>query len=224
MLKDKKINFLFKQYISKTNVVIDVGSNEGRFCQFIKKLYPKSKIYCIEPSLNAYRNLEKKFKENKNIKNFNIALSNKNHNKFFYEYNKSYANSFNVIKPNGFYKNYNIFIKKKIKIKAIKLDLFCKINRIKYVDILKIDCQNYSFEILKGASNILKKTKFLQIEINFDNIYNKSDNIFGIFEIMKKNNFKLIGIVNPDTNKLGIANYDFQTGALIGFDAIFIKK
>lgn len=54
---------------------------------------------------------------------------------------------------------------KKIKIKVQKLDLFCKKNKIKKIDILKIYTEDHEIKVLQEASKILKNTKIVLVEI-----------------------------------------------------------
>ena len=98
------------------------------------------------------------------------------------------------------FKNFILSLKKNINNKSlskivnvITLDKFCKINRIKYIDILKVDVEGYEFEVLKGAKKIIKKTNFVIIEIQNNKMY-RNYSKYKIDLFLKKNNFKIIKI------------------------------
>ena len=66
----------------------------------------------------------------------------------------------------------------------IKLDDYVRENKIKFIDILKIDTQGYELEILKGSLNAIKNKKIncIILEIILSDTYNKN---FSFYEIEK---------------------------------------
>ena len=77
------------------------------------------------------------------------------------------------------------------KIKVISLKNFCKIQKIKRIDFLKVDVEGYEYEVLKGAKEIIKNVKFIMLEVQKNDMYaNYSKN--KIENFLKKNNFILI--------------------------------
>jgi hypothetical protein len=49
-----------------------------------------------------------------------------------------------------------------------------KKNKIKKIDLLKIDTQGSELDIIKGCGNYLKKILIIEIELIFNDIYNKN--------------------------------------------------
>ena len=97
----------------------------------------------------------------------------------------------------------------------------------KKIDILKIDCQSTTLEILQGASKILRKNKLRMIiaAINIYSFYkNKSDNLTKILKYLESKNFELLNIANAHNGKLGSLNYSYSNFKIWTFDAIFVKK
>ena len=71
------------------------------------------------------------------------------------------------------------------------LDNFCKKKKIKKIDLIKIDCEGYENKVLNGAKIIIKKKKYLIIEIQKNDMYEDySKDKIEIF--LKKNNFILL--------------------------------
>ena len=81
------------------------------------------------------------------------------------------------------------------KIKVVSLTNFCKTNKIKRIDFLKVDVEGYEYEVLKGAKDIIKNVRFIMLEIQKNDMYadySKSE----IENFLKKNNFVLIKSFN----------------------------
>ena len=93
-----------------------------------------------------------------------------------------------LFKPQGFIK---------YKVQTITIDSFLKKNKIKSIDILKIDIEGSEYELLLGAKNSLKKNrvKIILVEIiEKKNIYHKKEE--KILNFLKKRNFVLLKKAN----------------------------
>jgi FkbM family methyltransferase len=167
---------------SKNIVVFDVGCYRGSFSKqiFNKTMEKKSvKFYLFDPN----RNVKRYIKDLINKKNFlftEAALSDKNgkanynHNSFF----EASGSSLSTLTRND--KKW-IFSRKLIlkfllqktgeflrfSVPTITIDLFVKKNKIKKIDILKIDVDGTEQDILIGAKKTLKENriKIILIEI-----------------------------------------------------------
>ena len=188
-------------------VVFDVGCYRGIFVKTILNLIGKKrhKFYLFDINKKV-----KKYIANllqiKNVYYNEIALCNKNgtanynYNNFFESAGSSISNivrndpswnfsrklifKFLFIKAKGFTK-YRIF--------TTTLDSFVKKNKIKSIDILKIDIEGSEYELLKGSKNTLKlnKIKIILVEImGKKNNYLKKEK--KILNLLKKRNFILM--------------------------------
>ena len=77
------------------------------------------------------------------------------------------------------------------KIRMISLKYFCKKNKIKHIDFLKIDVEGYEYKVLIGAKEIIKKVKYIMIEVQKNDMY-KGYSRKKIEDYLRKHNFKLI--------------------------------
>ena len=78
-----------------------------------------------------------------------------------------------------------------IKVKTNTLDNFCKIKKIKRVDLLKIDVEGSELDVLRGAKKLLNSVNIIQLEIlQRKNKFLLEKNKILIF--LKKYNFKLV--------------------------------
>ena len=78
-----------------------------------------------------------------------------------------------------------------IKVKTNTLDNFCKIRKIKRVDLLKIDVEGSELDVLRGAKKLLNSVSIIQLEIlQRKNKFLREKNKILVF--LKKHNFRLI--------------------------------
>ena len=158
---------------------------------------------------------------------------------WFYIYSKKYpewSSLYPISKKSPYNINYKKYLikpkKKKIPQETLnnllkKKDIVNYFNLKKKIDILKIDCQSTTLQILQGASQILNKNKLRMIvaAINPYTFYeNKCDDFIKILKYLESKNFELINIANAHTGKLGSLNYSYSDFKIWTFDAIFIKK
>ena len=97
-----KKNWL-KVFLEKKKIVyVDIGTNEGSFLEYLLKFCVFKKVFCYEPILRLSDELKQKYSK-KNIKIFNVALSNKKSIRKFFEYKISSQSS--LYKQNDIFKS-----------------------------------------------------------------------------------------------------------------------
>jgi len=195
----------------KKLIIFDVGCYRGIFTKTIFKLISKKKykfyLFDINKKVKKYiSNLLKL----KNIYYNEIALSNKNGNAY-YNFNRFFESAgsslSNIVKnDNKWNVSRKLFLKIllfkpqgfiKYKVPTITIDSFLKKNKIKSIDILKIDIEGSEYELLEGAKNTLKKNrvKIILVEIiDKKNIYDKKEK--KVLNLLKKRNFVLLKKTN----------------------------
>lgn len=165
------------QNLKKKNhkiTVIDIGCYIGNFSKKINQILNNKDIffYMIDPNKNVLPNLDmlgikKKF--------FSYAIDSKSNYKTLYFNNSFPASGTSLsdiyykskgynISRNLFFlhrKKKNFFSKKKVR--TISLDNFIKKEKIKRIDILKIDTEGNEENILLNSKYALEKTKVLTL-------------------------------------------------------------
>ena len=204
---------LLKEIFGKNKInYVDIGTNEGSFLEYLSKFFLFKKIICFEPIHELSQKLNKKFKKYKNIEIYNLALSNKNENKKFYQYNISSQSSF--------YKQNNIFksLKSLKRISRVKTVIFDdKFKSKSKIDFCKIDVQGEEVNVLKGMKKNLKRKsiKLIKIEISFIERYQGSKpNFFNIVSFLMKYNYHLISI----------SKIKYKNNQILLMDAYFLLK
>ena len=201
---------LLKRYLNKKKVFyVDIGTNEGNFLEYLKKIFSFKKIICFEPIKYLADNLTEKFPD---IEVHNLALSTKKSIRNFYEYKISSQSS--LYKQNDTYKSLKD-LKKISKIKTITFDQYFKSNR--KIDFCKIDVQGEEINVLKGMKKNLKgkMIKLIKIEISFLERYvGIKSNFIEIITFLKKYNYHLISI----------SKIKYKNNQILLMDAYFLSK
>jgi FkbM family methyltransferase len=214
----KNLNFdeIYKKYIKKNPVIIDVGANEGQSIKRFDLIFNNCVIHSFEPIKKCFDKMVKDHPNKKNIKN-NYALSDKNTNKIFFINKHSYTSGFNRINKSYDQLHEKDKTRNNIKVKTIKLDTYVDLNKIKKIDILKIDTQGHELDVLKGAKNSLKKNifNFVEVEIILCDYYTKKISLHKIDRVMCENNFDLFNFQEFAYSK------DYQ---IKWFDMLYINK
>ena len=190
------------QYLKNCNInyAFDIGSHRGETIDYFSKIPKIKKIYCFEPQEKQFNYLIKKYKKNNKIILNKIALSNQHKKRIFYINKLSITSTFSKINTNSLWfkikrkiLNINNIYKKKISIKTFTLDYFTSKNKIKKIDLIKIDTEGHELNVLKGSKNLLRKNlvKYILIEIHHGNMY-KNYSSKKINHYLKKNNFIII--------------------------------
>lgn len=185
---------------NETIQILDVGTNKGQSIDFFLSINPKAEIVGFEPNKKLYQKLIKKYKKKSNIKIFNLGVSSSEGNLIFHENVLDETSTFEELNKDSEYlkrkakilgvSTENI-IKDSYEVKVIALNAFLKQQKIKAVDLLKIDVEGHEYDCLKGLftnNSTPCPVRYLQLESHHDDMYT-NDNRAKIADILKENNF-----------------------------------
>jgi len=97
--KNLSFNEIYKKYLKKNPVIIDVGANEGQSIKRFNLIFDNCIVHSFEPITKCFNQMVKDFPGKKFIKN-NYALSDKNTNKNFFINKNLQTSSINKINKN----------------------------------------------------------------------------------------------------------------------------
>jgi FkbM family methyltransferase len=195
--QNKILNYL-KLNCEKLEIFFDVGSHKGTYTDLMVNNFRLEKIVMIEPQKKIYKYLKQKYNRNKKIKIYNVAISDKKKMQTLYINKHDLTSSLTQIDKNNKYLNLkarlfggtiNDLIQKKYMISSYKLLDIIKNNKIRQIDLLKIDTEGHELQVLKGAGSFLKNNiKYILIEIHNSDIF-LNYNAKKIDSYLKKNKF-----------------------------------
>lgn len=203
-IQQKRIFTYLKKEISKfKHISIDVGAHSGLYTDQIIKLNSKIKVLLFEPQYKYFKNLKFKYKKNRRIKIFNIALSNNSKISKLFINKHDLTTSLNLLKKNNsfffFFKSllFNSSPEKmvsgEVKIRTRKLSTISIVKKSKKIDLIKIDTEGHDFNVLKGLENHINKTKFIVVEFHKKNKFKNYDP-YNIHKYLIKKKFILMKI------------------------------
>ena len=200
---------LINSILGKKKIIyVDIGANQGSYINYLSSFLNFKKIYAFEPIIE----LNQKIKKNNptlDIKIYNVALSNLNKKRDFFQYKVSSQSS--LYKQNNTF-NSLMKLDKKIKVQTKKFDSV--FNNFKKIDFCKIDVQGEDPNVLRGMKKHLakKKIRLVKIEIIFISLYiNVEPNFYNILEFMKKNEYLLVSV----------SKIKFKNNKILFMDAFF---
>lgn len=146
-------------FLSQANpVIIDLGCHTGMFAEYLLRLNPHVQYYGFDMMQECIKKAEKRLTKYKNAYFFNFALGSENKRvEIFFSNTIDSSNS--VLNSRG-------SIRRKIEMR--RLDDVTEIKNTSKIDLLKIDVEGYELFVLTGASETLKKSKFVIIELHLE--------------------------------------------------------
>jgi FkbM family methyltransferase len=161
--------------------VIDVGAHKGTWTAEVQNIFPDSKFLLIEPQeLPISNNLTAK-----NVTWMRIGLGPTDEVATFYNNMRTDSSSFTVNNPKRVIDQSEISMR--------RLDTLIAEYKLKILDIVKLDCEGYDIEVLKGFGNLLGKIPFIFMECGVSNPRFKN-NIVKSVSFMESHNYRLVNV------------------------------
>ena len=198
-INQKKILNNLKKLKININSFLDVGSHRGLYTDLILNNFKINKVIMFEPQVEIFKYIKKKYKNFKKIKIINKAVSNNKIKKTIFINKHDLTSSLTKLNEKNLYlqlksklfgSNIKNMIINSYKVETIELASIIEKEKLKNVDLLKIDTEGHEFEVLFGLKRKIKKVKIILIEFHNDKIYEKYDGK-KIHKYLIKNNFEL---------------------------------
>lgn len=151
---DREYEFPYSQ---DPKVIVDIGANVGDTAIYYSLLFPKAKIYVIEPNPNVHENLERNVKQFNNVTICKLAIAPDTGSTAFFFGDSHLGSSVNKRDQHT----------KSLAVASFTLEDFCKNYGISEIDILKFDIEGGE-EYLLASPTIRFLVKELAGEIHAD--------------------------------------------------------
>ena len=197
-----------KPEIIQFNTVLDVGAYHGNFVSQVLSINSQLAVHVFEPFQESFDIIQGKFSRRPNVHLNHAAVSDTT--------GKASLNINSFKETNSLLESsaVNAAIDSLTQMQSLEsvdvicLDEYCIQKNITFIDLVKIDTQGNSFNVLKGLENMLlaKKVKYLYVEAEFVEIY-RNEKLFSEIELlMRSYGYSIIELYNLnyiDTKKLG---------------------
>ena len=172
------------------DVVIDIGAHIGRYTIIgAKRVGTNGKVVAIEANPSNFEMLNRNIKLNQltNIISLNNAVYSKETKiKLYLPGEELGHTTYNTVMSDRA-KNVDKFVE----VSANTLDYFLQLKEITDVNWVKIDVEGAEFEVLKGATNVLSKSKDIALLIEIHNLSGGTNLYRPIIEFLNLYNFKI---------------------------------
>lgn len=193
-----------KILLNKENpVILEVGTNDGEDSEEFLKVFEKIQLYCFEPDPRAIKRFKNRMKDYSNYKLYEIAISNDNG---YIDFNLSGGNNPGVPGYGDWDKSSSIkkpklhllqhkwcVFNKSIRVETKKLDNWFSSENIENIDFIWVDVQGAEKEFIEGATETLKKTRYLYTEFDNVELYEGQPNLDQILKMLP--DFKIVKFV-----------------------------
>ena len=149
-------------------VAIDAGANLGNWTAELLEYLPRASVFAFEPSHAAFTQLQKRFSTDDRITSINIALGKKNETSVLYA-DQSGSGLGSLSKRRVQHFNIDFSFEEEVKVQT--LDSWISNNKLKILpSILKMDVEGHEYDLLLGATDVIKNIKIIQFEFGGANI------------------------------------------------------
>jgi FkbM family methyltransferase len=162
--------------------ILDVGANTGQSIDLFRRTLVEPKIYSFEPNPELAEQLRERYANNGVTVEAVAAGSKSGSSRFTILENNQLSSVLDLHKNEK-----NPFsatgVERVIDTPITTLDDYVRSAGLEHVHLLKIDTQGFDLEVLRGAADILGKSKVdtILIEVNFISIY-RGQSTFGEIE------------------------------------------
>ncbi|MDE2174721.1 MAG: FkbM family methyltransferase [Betaproteobacteria bacterium] len=173
-------------------IVVDVGCRWGFADEFVSNI-DEFEIYGFDPDPIECERLNRKY-NHPAIKAIPLGLGDAAGEKVLYLTKEPACSS--LYQPDPFLTgNYAAFHCEvevgRSTVNVVPLDQWCGENKVDWIDHLKIDTQGSELDILKGALNIIKTVRSIEVEVEFNPMYIGQPLFHDVDRFLRDNGFEL---------------------------------
>ena len=161
-----------KNIIKSNDLVFDVGANNGNKSQEFLDL--GASVIAVEPNPACIKQLEVRFKDNKNITIIQKGVSYQNEMREFSICDCHVLSTFSEVWKKGRFKDYSWPVNIEVNMTTLD-DLIYQFGLPKYC---KIDVEGFELEVLQGLSVIIPYISFEFVKENLKALFNCMDRLY----------------------------------------------
>jgi FkbM family methyltransferase len=153
--------------LPKGAVLFDVGAFKGQYTRLLEKYAPQqSRIYCFEPNISVFPELQENLRDLENCVPMDIALSDHVGEREFFVRADREISGHSSFHGNTLSGVHHIAGKRRT-VTVTTLDQFCADHDITRIDFLKLDVEGHELQVLQGARQLLDTSSIHAIQFEF---------------------------------------------------------
>lgn len=182
--------------------IVEIGALDGKDSQYFKKVFPHARVCAIEA---LPENFDRYLKKLEDIECFNALISNIDGPRNFY---KKEVNGIHSIFNRG--DEYGGYV---MVLPSYRFDTFARMQNIKSVDVLKLDVEGATIEVLEGMGEYLYRLKIIHLESESFPFFEGQKLHSEVVSFLERNGFSL----------MELTSFPIQPGRF-QYDSIWINK
>lgn len=205
---------LLRRHGSKPLFIVDIGAADGMVSSYFSKNLKNVKIIAFEPNPEEYKKALKNNSSNRSVELRNMALSDKPGTVAMNVLSNSFSSS--LLMPDRSEIDdgmaAKLSLKNTIDVTCSTLDL--ELRECGKIDLIKIDTQGTEISVLNGATEVLKRTKYVLIEQNNNSYYKGGCWYYEVDHFLRDRGFELGDII-----------VTYRTDGMVKeFDSLYVRK
>ncbi len=213
LLASSHLEFIPTEILRNSECVVDVGANVGIWSKAILELIDPPQLIAIEPSPDVFQELAALVGNNSKVKLVQCAIGAEQGKADFHTMGASEWNSLLPVRED--IKHYYPVVEDRgtLTVDVMRLDEL--LQDVGEITLLKIDIQGGESALMDGASETMKRTRAVLLEVNFVSHY-QGDTLFADLNrrMTKEFGFELYRIANP---------YHNSDGKILWANAVYIN-
>ncbi len=153
-----------RKKLPEAAVIFDVGANRGDYAEALVAKFPKSEIYCFEPSAKTFELLGTRVGNAPNVHLFNLGMGDSAGDVVLYTDGVG-SGSASVYDRRLEHVGGKLDLQEKITLET--LDSFCRDNQVATIDFLKLDTEGHELNVLRGAEGLMNAGAIGSIQFEF---------------------------------------------------------
>lgn len=201
----------------KISTLFDIGANKGQYAKLMRKLGYTHKIISFEPLKEEFQDLRAVCEEDDNWFAYQYALGRENTTSVINIAGNSYSSSIlNMLTSHLQSAPESAYVgTEEIKVKSLDA-IFDSFYSAEDKVMLKIDTQGYEKHVLDGASESLKRTELIQVEMSIIPLYQSEMLLTDMIVHLDGLGFQLVSLENGFEDPI--------TSQLLQVDGLFVNK
>jgi FkbM family methyltransferase len=194
---DKIASLLKKNSNINITNIFEIGANLGQDAENLRALFQlgQQDVFVFEPHPDLYNRMIQRY----NFNAFNLAIG-----------DKTAVIDFNFVKRTTLNSGVSSALKHKTlnddlfftqKTQLITLKDFVESNNIKSIDLLKIDVEGYTFEVLSGSGDFINNIKVIQLESELNEVWVGQVTFHAVADFLSLKQFQMVHFELLDGNQ-----------------------